>query len=85
MTSEAATTIYAERLRKHARAMSNALLKLRPLGGSECFVQVGDEYYADPKFFEEIIPKLLEDLHVAKSRLALVDRQDRAQAQGSTP
>jgi hypothetical protein len=47
---------------KHAEFMkelSDALLKVRPLGGSELFVKRFGAYYADPKYCGAAI----EDLH----------------------
>jgi len=59
-----------ERLRLHAKKMSDALLKVRPLGGSELFMKVGEEFYADPDYCGAAIDKLRSDLHNA--RIALV-------------
>lgn len=55
-SAQQAATI--EAVSKHARAMSDALLKVRPLGGSELFSRVGEEFYADPKFCGDEIEKL---------------------------
>lgn len=54
----------------HARAMSEALLKVRPLGGSELFRKVGDEYFADPDYCGAAIDKLRSDLHAARLEIA---------------
>jgi hypothetical protein len=56
----------ADKLRAHAKAMSDALLKVRPLGGSELFVRVGETFYADPKFCGDAIEKMQTDLHEAR-------------------
>lgn len=59
----------------HARAMSEALLKVRPLGGSEMFSKVGEEYFADPVKCGEEIDRLRADLHEArKAEVLLVKR-----------
>lgn len=50
-----------------ARRLSDALLEVRPLGGSELFQRVGDEYYADPKACGAAIGQLRSDLHNAKT------------------
>lgn len=47
-----------------AKRLSNALLKVRPLGGSELFIRFGEEeFYADPDYCGKAIDKLREDLH----------------------
>lgn len=38
-----------------ARRLSDALLNVRPLGGSEMFAKVGDEFYADPEYCAELL------------------------------
>ena len=50
----------------HARAMSKALLKVRPLGGSEMFSKVGEEYLADPVKCGEMIDQMRDELHREK-------------------
>jgi hypothetical protein len=52
-----------ERLRKHAKLMSDALLELRPLGGSEMFTRVGEEFYADPDYCTRLIREMRQELH----------------------
>lgn len=51
----------------HARAMSDALLKVRPLGGSELFTRIGDEYFADAAFCGAEIDRLRTELHNERS------------------
>jgi hypothetical protein len=41
-----------------ARKLSEALRKVRPLGGSEMFTRVGEEFYADPKYCGDAIDAL---------------------------
>lgn len=54
-----------ERVAAHARAMSDALLKVRPLGGSELFVMIDGVAYADPKFCGDAIEELASSRHRA--------------------
>jgi hypothetical protein len=61
-----------ERLRKHAKRMSDALLELRPLGGSEMFSRVGEEFYADPDYCARLIREMRDELH--KLRVAEMRR-----------
>lgn len=60
----------AQKIADHARAMSNALLKIRPLGGSEMFVRVDSEFYADAVFCGQLIEQLRRDLHEARVEIA---------------
>lgn len=46
--------------------LSRALLGVRPLGGSELFIKVGEEYFADPDFCGRAITALREALHSAR-------------------
>jgi hypothetical protein len=62
------------KLQDHAKAMSDALIKVRPLGGSELFVKVGDAFYADPKFCGDCIEKLRSDLHNARIEIERLAR-----------
>lgn len=50
-----------------ARKLSDALLTVRPLGGSELFMRVGEDFYADPVVCAAEIKKLRDDLHNAKA------------------
>lgn len=60
----------AETYKALAKRLSTALLKVRPLGGSELFIKVGDEYYADPDYCGAMIDKLKSDLHEINMALA---------------
>lgn len=62
------------RLREHAKRMSDALIKVRPLGGSELFVRIGDEYFADPDFCGREIERLKSDLHDARIAIVNLER-----------
>jgi hypothetical protein len=48
-----------------ARRLSDALLKVRPLGGSEMVIRVGDEYFADPEYCGQLITEHREREHKA--------------------
>ncbi len=52
-----------EALRTHLKKCSDALLKVRPLGGSELFVRLGDEYFADPDYCGKLIDELRAKVH----------------------
>ena len=67
-----------ERLEKHAREMSDALIRVRPLGGSELFVRIGDEFYADPKYCGEAITQTKAELHEARKTTAIAERRAEA-------
>lgn len=53
-------------MRKLARQLSDALITVRPLGGSELFKKHGDEYFADPEFCAAAIQQQRDALHEAK-------------------
>lgn len=60
-----------EALERYARDASEALLKTRPLGGSELFKRLSeDEYLADPAYCGGLIDQLRSDLHEARARTA---------------
>jgi hypothetical protein len=44
-----------------AKRLSDALLKVRPLGGSELFVKRNNQYYADPDYCGRLVEELLAD------------------------
>lgn len=67
-------------IEKHARAMSDALLKIRPLGGSELFVRVGGEFYADAEFCGRLIDELRSEIHEARLEAASLRKLARAEA-----
>jgi len=43
-----------------AKRLSDALLKVRPLGGSEMFVKRNNKYYADPSYCGQLIDEKAE-------------------------
>lgn len=49
-----------------AKLLSNALLKIRPLGGSELFVKRNGDYYADPEYCGRLIEEMRDALHQAR-------------------
>ncbi len=48
------------------KELSDALLAIRPLGGSELFVQRFGQFYADPAYCKAAIVQRIEDCHEAK-------------------
>lgn len=80
------TALEAEMARKDAllRRMSDALLEVRPLGGSELFMRVGEEFYADPCACTAEIRRLRSDLHEARSALVKERRSRQALSRSST-
>jgi hypothetical protein len=63
-----------EKLRTHARAMSDALTKVRPLAGSEMFSRVGEEFYADPSFCGAEIERLRAENIELRKRVTRAER-----------
>lgn len=59
----------------HLKKCSDALLKVRPLGGSELFVRVGEENYADPEYCGAAIERMHADLHEAKIATVMARRE----------
>lgn len=53
-----------------AKRLSTALLKVRPLGGSELFIKVGDEYLADPDYCGAVIDQMRQELHETRIAIA---------------
>ncbi len=64
------------------RKLSDALLTVRPLGGSELFMRVGDEFYADPVVCTAEIKKLRDDLHKARAENALLRSRNISEPHG---
>lgn len=62
------------RVRGVARRLSDALLKVRPLGGSELFMRVGEEYYADPTFCGAEIDRLRAENVELRNRAIRAER-----------
>ena len=56
-------------LRTLVKELSDALLTVRPLGGSECFTHRCGNYYADPSYFKKVIAEDRDDLHEARISL----------------
>ncbi len=75
------THLYAENARLHtlAKRLSNALLTVRPLGGSELFIRSGEgaseDYYADPVYLTQCIKQDHEALHEARKALVELQRK----------
>ena len=51
-----------------AKKLSDALLKIRPLGGSEMFVTRNNQYFADPAYCGQLIEDLREN-NINETRL----------------
>lgn len=64
-----------ERLQSLAKELSNALLTVAPLGGSECFIKSGEDFYADPEWFKVRIRELHDRAHEGMKRAVLAERQ----------
>jgi hypothetical protein len=57
-----------------ARQLSNALLKVRPLGGSELFTKIGDDFFADPVVCSQEIELLRNELNDERKRRVRAER-----------
>lgn len=56
-------------LKAFAKQLSNALLRIRPLGGSEMFVKRYGDYFADPEYCGKMIEELrAEHFEAVKDR-----------------
>lgn len=55
-----------DRLWAWARRATDALTKVRPLGGSELFMRLGEQCVADPEWCGAAIEDLRESLHKAR-------------------
>lgn len=51
-----------------AKRLSNSLLKVRPLGGSELFVERNGDYYADPEYCGRMIEEMRAELYEARTK-----------------
>ena len=70
-----------ERRDAFIKELSDALLSVRPLGGSELFVQRCGNYYADPVYCKAAIEKQAEDYHNAmKANVRNSKRADAAES-----
>ena len=80
LCDEAATALesQANALRKMealAKQLSDALLTVRPLGGSELFIKRNGKYYADPEYLKAAIKVDSESRHKAMCERVLADRR----------
>ena len=57
------------------KELSDALIKARPLGGSELFVKRFDRYFADPKFCGDEIDLLWKKYHEVRAELMMERRK----------
>lgn len=62
-------------LERTAKSLSDALLTVRPLGGSELFAKVGDTFYADPKYCAAVIEESHKSLHEARCAKIRAERE----------
>src|SRR5687768_11632021 len=67
LADEAATALEAQR--DFMKELSDALISVRPLGGSELFVKRFDEYFADPAYCKAAIEERSNDCHEAQKGL----------------
>lgn len=67
-------------LEAFTKELSDALLTIRPLGGSECFVKRCDAYYADPDYFKGFI-KCEADSRRESMKDLTRERKDRIRAE----
>jgi len=58
-----------------AKELSDALLKVRPLGGSELFVKRNGRHYADPAYCGAAIEENSRRYHEAMKRAILAERE----------
>jgi hypothetical protein len=58
-----------------AKRLSEALLKVRPLGGSELFVKRNNQYYADPDYCGRMIEELRTSLDLEIRARIRLERQ----------
>jgi hypothetical protein len=63
-----------DKIKAHLVKCSNALLKVRPLGGSELFIRVDEEFYADPDYCGRCIDTLRADLDMARREIIELKR-----------
>ena len=68
-----------------AKELSDALLKIRPLGGSELFVRRNGQFYADPKYCGDAITELHEKLHSVLRDLSAERKAHRAELASLCP
>ena len=68
------------RMESFMKELSDALIKVRPLGGSELFVQRFGRYYADPKFCGGEIERLNRETHELRCELIKERRKHEARS-----
>jgi hypothetical protein len=56
------------------KRMSDALLNIRPLGGSEMFMAYGDGFIADPEYCERLIVETRQQLHEDRCKIVRLER-----------
>lgn len=70
------TGLTPQQLREMVKELSDTLLKLRPLGGSECFVSKGDGFYvADTRYFAQLIEQERVSTHEARKGKVRAEKQ----------
>lgn len=70
------TGLTPQQLREMVKELSDTLLKLRPLGGSECFVRKGDGFYvADTRYFAQLIEQERVSTHEARKGKVRAEKQ----------
>lgn len=57
-----------------AKQLSDALLKVRPLGGSELFVKRNGQYYADPDYCGGFIERSHAEFHKTMKRAITAEK-----------
>lgn len=62
-------------LKALAKRLSNTLLKLRPLGGSELFMQACGDNFADPNTLSQMIADDRQSLHDARCKVARLTKE----------
>jgi len=64
-----------KRLKAWMKRATAALIKVRPLGGSELFMRVGEENYADPEWCGRAIEEMRDRLHKERVENIRLQRQ----------
>lgn len=58
------------RLKAWAKRATTALIKVRPLGGSELFMRLGEDNVADPEWCGRAVEEMRDSLHKSRSEAA---------------
>ncbi len=74
-----------DRLADWAEQASKALQKVRPLGGSELFMRLGDEFVADPDYCGAVIDEMRDELYKLRRNAVLQAREHTLQPMGTAP